>query len=86
MSINKIILIFVSFIILFFTVIKPSIIRGVCYNEAKRRDLFDYFASPDSTRQNKNDQKDNVNKLYIECKTYNAGKVWEQIFFNDLRL
>jgi len=85
-SIGQVCLIMVIFLLLFFTVIRPSIARKVCYTEAFRRDLHDYFANPEKSRQNRKDQEDNINKLYKECKTYNAGKIWEQILLNDLKL
>lgn len=86
LSVKRMFLIIVVFLILFFTVIRPSVARGVCYQEALRRDLFEFFANPEKSRQNNRDKQDNVNKLYEECKVYNVGKIWEKYFLDDMKL
>jgi len=86
LSIKQIFLIITVLLLLFFTVIRPSIARNVCYTEALRRDLGDFFANPVKSRQNRKDMETNVDRLYKECKTYNAGKIWDQFLFNDMKL
>jgi len=85
LSIKQICLIAGVLFFLFFTVIKPSIARGVCYTEALRRDLGDFFANPAQSKQNRKNMEANVDRLYKECKAYNVGKVWEQFLFKDMR-
>lgn len=86
LSKKQIFLIITVLLFLFFTVIRPSIARNVCYIEAMRRDLGEFFTSPEKSKQNRKNMEDNMNRLYTECKVYNVGKVWEQYLFKDLKL
>lgn len=72
--------------LLFFTVIKPSIARGVCHTEALRRDLHDFFTDPQESKRNRENMLANVDKLYQECKVYNAGKIYEDYILRDMQL
>lgn len=89
LSITQIIFIIVGLFVLYFVIIKPSIARGVCYNEAFRRD---YRTQEPYRSGNYADEVklgiagQNRDESYQTCKVYSAGKVWEQFIFKDLRL
>lgn len=84
LSITQIIYIIVGLLVLYFTIIKPSIARGVCYNEAKRIEIFE--PAPNRVGLGNKAFQDDIDKRYRECKVYNAGKVWHQFIFEDLKL
>lgn len=89
LSITQVILIIIAFLLLFFTVIKPSIARKVCYMEAFRRDYrtqepFRSGNYPDSVKLGI--AKQNRDESYETCKVYNAAKVWERYIFKDMKL
>lgn len=89
LSITQIILIIIGIFILYFTIIKPSIVRGVCYNEAFRRDYRtqEPYRSGNYADEVKLDiAEKNRDESYQTCKVYSAGKVWEQFIFKDLKL
>lgn len=82
---SKIGYLILALLLLYFMVIRPSIARGVCYREAFRQDLHEFFSNPIESRRNKADQDRSVAKLYKECKVYNVGKFWESWLFSDMR-
>lgn len=84
LSITQIAYIIVGLLVLYFTIIKPSIARSVCYNEAKRLEVFE--PAPNRVGLGWEALQEDVDKRYRECKVYNAGKVWEQFIFKDLKL
>ena len=89
LSVRQIIYIIIGLLVLYFIIIRPSVARYVCYNEAVRRDLHEFLVLPEEQkepRRNRGDMESNVDRLYRECKAYNAGKVWEQFIFNNMQL
>lgn len=89
LSITQIIFIIVGLLVLYFAIVKPSIARGVCDMEAFRLAYY----TPEPIRSG--DYPDNVklqlaekskNEHYRACKAYNAGKVWEQFIFKEMKL
>lgn len=88
-STKQIFFIVLGLLILYFTIIRPSIARKVCYVEAFRNGYFtqEPFRSgdyPDSVKLSI--AAGNRDENYKACKVYNAGKVYEQLIFKNLRL
>lgn len=88
-SITKLVLIAIGLLLLFFTVIRPAIARGVCYSEAFRRDYRtqEPYRSGDYPDKVKLDiASGNREESYKTCKAFSAGKIWENWIFTDLKL
>lgn len=91
MTISKkqIFIIMLALLVLYFTIIRPSIARKVCYLEAFRRDYrtqepFRSGNYPDSVKLGIAGA--NRDRSYKTCKLYSASAVWENLIFKDMQL